>query len=190
MVRRLFALITLCLTALSFAAAIHIHGEGSLQIAVENDSVDMVLTLPAMDVVGFEGHPDTDLQRSQIDAAVAKLKSAGDIFLFAEEAGCVAMPVTVSGGQLGHARGHSHAGHGHGHDHGRGHHNDQNNEHADFVAHYQFQCERIESLNNIEVHLFRWLPEMSLRVEMITPAGARLAKLNHRAPVLEVPVRP
>ena len=180
MLGRFSAMGVLILASMSFAAGVHVHGEGALQVAVEGQVVDMVLTLPAMDVVGFEGPPDTDLKQKQIDDAVTRLKSGDEVFLFPEAAACVASSVAISGDQVNHRNGHSRPDHS----------LDPDNGHADFVTHYQFRCGRVDALNRIELRLFHWLPEVALRVEMITAAGARFARLNYRSPVMEVPVSP
>lgn len=64
----------------------HEHGHASLNVAVEEGGVEMELTAPGADIVGFEHQPGSDADRAAITKAVAALQKG--LFTFAAGAGC------------------------------------------------------------------------------------------------------
>ena len=63
----------------------HVHGHGTLNIAVDDKAVSMELEVPGMDLVGFEHAASTEDQKAAVDKAKAQLdKAAGRLLA----AGC------------------------------------------------------------------------------------------------------
>ena len=51
----------------------HVHGQGTLDIAIEGKKIEMELVAPGMDIVGFEHVASTDEQKAAVEKAKAKL---------------------------------------------------------------------------------------------------------------------
>ena len=58
----------------------HVHGHGTLNIAIEDKRVSMELEVPGMDIVGFEHAPSTDDQKAAVDKAKARLEKPLGVF--------------------------------------------------------------------------------------------------------------
>lgn len=58
----------------------HVHGHGTLNIAVETTRVELELEAPGMDIVGFEHEAKTAEHKAAIEAAKAKLKDPLSFF--------------------------------------------------------------------------------------------------------------
>ncbi len=74
----------------------HQHGQAALDVAIEQSELQIRLTAPADDIVGFEHAPHTDAEKAAIAKAVAELKRAGKILGPASAAGCEVTKATVS----------------------------------------------------------------------------------------------
>lgn len=67
----------------------HIHGHGTLNIAIEGGKVAMELVAPGMDIVGFEHAANTDKQKALVKKAIDTLeKDALTLFAVSEAAKC------------------------------------------------------------------------------------------------------
>lgn len=114
--------LSLLLASTMFAApalaqhAAHEHGHGDLKIAIDGDELQIELTSPGADIVGFEHAPSTDADHAAVDAAVEKLKGAADLFPLPAAAGCESEMIgiysaLIDGGSV-HIGEHDHAEHG------------------------------------------------------------------------------
>lgn len=151
--------------------AAHEHGSAKLLIATEGPELQLELSSPAMNLVGFEHTPANAQQRKQVHQAIDTLKAANKIFLFPANAGCNLQKVTVETGLDTH-KGHST------HAHKEAIH--EADAHADFHVSYRFNCADMSALKQIDVQLFSYFPAIhELDVEMITDQGQRALELNH-----------
>ncbi|MBB4170559.1 DUF2796 domain-containing protein [Rhizobium sp. BK538] len=66
----------------------HVHGHGTLAIAFEANNLQMELTAPGMDIVGFEHEAETDEQKKAVETAIDDLKEPLKFFSFPDSAGC------------------------------------------------------------------------------------------------------
>jgi hypothetical protein len=66
----------------------HVHGHGTLNIAVEGSRVSMELEVPGMDIVGFEHSATTAEQKATVDKANALLAEPLSLFKVPASAGC------------------------------------------------------------------------------------------------------
>jgi Protein of unknown function (DUF2796) len=74
----------------------HVHGHGTLAIAIEANDVLMELHAPGMDIVGFEHEADTPDQKALVDAARNDLQSGPlKLFVVPDSAGCKVTSSTV-----------------------------------------------------------------------------------------------
>lgn len=152
----------------------HEHGVGQLNVVVERTTVEIELTAPAADIVGFEHRPSTSQERLAVEKGVAAFKAVDRLFSFPPNVPCklqdvdVRSPLTAAdhrehqsaasaGENQDHAK-HSDKESGENHDHAQ--HSDKETEesHADFRAHYKLECKRINQLNFIDVHYFEVFP--------------------------------
>ncbi|MEX0284153.1 MAG: DUF2796 domain-containing protein [Paracoccaceae bacterium] len=66
----------------------HEHGSGTLNIAIEGNSVAMELEAPGFDIVGFEYEAKSDEDKASIEQAMATLSSPLALFTPPAAAGC------------------------------------------------------------------------------------------------------
>ncbi|MEM9060611.1 MAG: DUF2796 domain-containing protein [Pseudomonadota bacterium] len=97
--------------------AAHEHGHGDLKIAIDGDELQIELTSPGADIVGFEHAPKTDADHAAVDAAVEKLKGAAALFPLPGAAGCESEGIEIysaliDGGSV-KVGDHDHDDHGH-----------------------------------------------------------------------------
>ena len=180
---------TLALTSTVLCAAPpHVHGVGTLQLVLEENSLSAELRLPAINVVGFEHAPNDAQQKAAVQNAVALLKDSGQVLILPDKAQCKIESAVVTSELLDHddhddAHDDDHA-HDSGHDHDDhdGAHDDDHDghdhAHADFDVSYGFDCRRPTALKQITLHLFQQLPRLErLDVDMVTPTGQARQRL-------------
>jgi len=174
------------------AEGAHEHGVGRLDIAVEGDEVELELTVPGADAVGFEHAPSTDADRHAVEEAKKKFADGPRLFLFPSAAGCRFEEAEVHAAQLDddhddHGEKHEHEKHEHEkHDEKDEHaHEDdegKGGEHAEFRAHYHVHCENLSKLTHIDAAFFTQFPTAhELEVRWITPRGQGSAELTAKA---------
>jgi hypothetical protein len=66
----------------------HVHGHGTLNIAIENKRLALELEVAGMDVVGFEHAASTPEQKAAVDKAKGLLEKPLDVFALPAAAGC------------------------------------------------------------------------------------------------------
>ncbi|WP_244667641.1 DUF2796 domain-containing protein [Xanthomonas sp. D-109] len=161
-------LILLCLFASSPAAAAvrhhgpHVHGQANLEVAVDGTAVDVQLSAPGIGILDFE-HPARDAgERQRLQAAVATLRAAGWLqFPVAAACSLRSAQVTTEGYDVAMADpdepGHSH---------------------AEFHAHYAFDCARPARLDHLLVLLPQRFPGLHTAVvDVATAAGQGRAEV-------------
>ncbi len=169
-VPRTIAIVLTLYGAAALTGKPHVHGVGTLQLVLEGNHLHVELSLPAMDVVGFEHTPKTAEQRDAVTKAVALLKDSGHVIEPPAAAGCTTAPGRVESALLEDQQDHEHE---HEHEHADG------EAHADFDVTYQFDCRRPEALSPLAVTLFQHLPRLEkLDVQSVTPGGQRSQQLT------------
>lgn len=196
MIVRLFLLAFLCLGSVSYAAGVHVHGEGQLQVAVEKQSLDILLTIPAMDLVGFEHAPSSAAQKAAVQAAQDRLQDASTVVALPTEARCELQSAKVSSELLSALEGHGHhhgdKKHGHGHQHKHDHKHQHKHDHpehddhphADFSISYHYQCAQPEALSLLTLVLLKDFPALSLKADLVSDRGVRSDVLTAATPQL------
>src|SRR5262245_53115454 len=127
----------------------HVHGHGTLNIAIEDKRVSMELEVPGMDIVGFEHAPSTDEQKAAVEKAKARLGEALNLFGLTKDAGCAIAEANV---EL-EAEHQDHED-GHGHDHGA-HEKEEAGGHSHFHANYTLDCTNPAALTAITFDYFK-----------------------------------
>jgi hypothetical protein len=166
-------LLSLLCSAGSFAAAdeprhhgTHEHGGGQLNVVVEKGMLAIELSLPAMNIVGFEHPARTSKERNELRRAAELLRDGVRIFGPSPAAECTLSKVVLESALLEEAGHHDGAGHD-----GEG--------HADFDVSYEFNCVEPSRLTGLDLTLFRLFPGTEhLRTQVITPGGQTAVELN------------
>ena len=155
----------------------HVHGEGQLEIAVEGKNVELYLSIPGVDVVGFEHQPKDDKQRQAVDEAIGFLR--GNALIRAEGAQCQLINSDVDSQLKTDTREHHH--HDHDHDHSE-------TSHAEFRVTQVLECEPGLSGQRIEAHLLEKYDSLErLQVTWITDGGQGSVRLRPQERFFELP---
>lgn len=167
----------------------HIHGIASLTLAAENREVQVMLSSPAANLLGFEHPPANEAERTAVARAKTSLEETRRLFGFPEQAACQSVHTAVRSELFAthreehgerHERDRAHASESHRHaeeDHGAG--------HADITAEYHFECAHPGKLDRLHVRLFEVFPAIEhLEVQYIMGDKQGSAELTHANPVL------
>ncbi|NMT62343.1 ZrgA family zinc uptake protein [Marinobacter orientalis] len=162
------------LPALSHAAdnpGAHEHGHARLQIAVENNSIDLIFTSPAYNLAGFEHEARSDEEKNRL-AEISQWLDTTPL-VNTEAADCRITGATVElGGQSG-KEDHDH------HDHGGDH---EESTHREYDVSQQLECDDTGARMTLTSALMEKFGNLEeLAVEWVSPSGqgsARLARTN------------
>lgn len=154
----------------------HVHGHGTLNIAVEDNRVSLELEAPGMDIVGFEHAAKTDDQKARVDAANGILQRPLDIFVLPAAAGCTvtSADVKVEAEHHDHDDDHDHAKDekASGHDRDDHDHDHDHEGHNQFHATYELACTSAAQLANITFDYFKhFAGAQGLTVNVVTGKG-------------------
>ncbi len=139
----------------------HVHGEGRLDVAIDNDTITLELTLPLDAAVGFERAPKSDKEKAALAETEKTLKDAAALWLPTPAAQCslqsveVGMPKFDGGG------------------------------HADIDASYTFRCAHPAALKGIETTIFKAFKRLyRLATQRVGPTGQGAQRLTPKQPTL------
>ena len=161
----------------------HVHGIGTLNIALENQLLELQLESPAMNIIGFEYQPTTEADIQSVKAAQNTLSNAAELFAFSPAAQCRLTSVSIENALLKGSGAHDHD-HDHDHDHESQHEADiAEHQHNDISAHYQYHCATPAQLNSIDLAgLFKLFTQTEkIQVQLIVgdhQQGAELSAKN------------
>ena len=155
----------------------HVHGLGTLNIALENQRLELQLTSPAMNIVGFEYQPTTAADLQSVKAAQSNLNHAAELFVLSPAAQCRLTSVSIDNPLLTESDTHEHE------------HESQpaaqiaEHQHSDISAHYQYHCAKPARLNSIDLTgLFKQFSQTEkIQVQLIAgdhQQGAELSAQN------------
>ncbi len=132
----------------------HEHGVSQLNIAVSGKRVEIGLTSPGVDIVGFEHKPNTDAQRERVRSALAKLRQTPTVIELPSAARCE------------ETKTHAHL-------------EQESKDHAEFSVFLHFTCENPGALDHLEVTAFSTFPNIKeINAQAITPNGQFAAELT------------
>lgn len=171
----------------------HVHGHGTLNIAIEDGRVSMELEAPGMDIVGFEHAASTDEQKAKAEAAKALLQKPLDIFALPAAAGCKVTSADVAIEAEHHHDGdddHDHdakdekAGD---HDHDDGHDDHGHAGHNQFHATYELACSNAAELASIGFDYFKhFAGAQGLTVNVAAAKGQNKYEVSRDKPILDL----
>jgi hypothetical protein len=131
----------------------HVHGISHLDIALDGKTLDVSLSAPGQNIIGFEHPPYTPPEHRQLDAAMAMLKTPARWFSPAAQAHCSLVEMTVE--PHGYAANDKPA--------------TEADDHTDIDAHYRYRCEMPAGLDKIDVALADCFPEThQIVVDLVT----------------------
>jgi hypothetical protein len=170
----------------------HEHGGGQLNVAVEQNRLMIELSLPAMNVVGFEHAAKNQTEKEQLAQAVTLLKDGASLMAPSTDAGCKLVTATVESALLDDEHGHDemdsakHDESGAENTDDHEHHHDAA-EHADFDVSYEFDCKQAAKLDQLTLSLFKQFPGTKhLETQLITEMRQGGAELTAESNILNL----
>ena len=167
-----------CCTAIPVHAEVHRHhkahehGTGHLNVAVDQNTLMIDLSLPAMDVVGFEHPVNNEEERGQVAHATRLLQDGIQLFAPTPAAKCVLVRSEVESVLLENEAHHEHDEKHDDEEHEHDGKHEKEHAHADFDVSHEFNCESPAQLNALTLSLFEHFSATHrLRVQMITPTN-------------------
>lgn len=164
----------------------HVHGQGTLNVAIEGSSVEMELIAPGMDLVGFEHPATSDDQKAKVAKATAVLTDALSVFKLPAAAGCKVDAAKVESRKEEHHDGDhdDDDDHDHDHDHGA---KDEHAGHSEFHATYKLTCQTPESLTAMETSYFAsFAGAQALNVNVTSSKGQTQVQLTRERTTLDL----
>ena len=157
----------------------HVHGQGTLDIAIEGKKIEMELVAPGMDIVGFEHMPSTDEQKALIEKAKAKLTDVLAVFKLPAAAQCKAEAANVESRKEVHKPGEK--------DDDEEDEKKPGHEHSEFHATWTISCKAPESLTGLEtVYFANFAGAQLLNVNVTTSKGQTQAQMTRDKPTLDL----
>lgn len=157
----------------------HMHGQGTLDIAIEGKTIEMELVAPGMDIVGFEHLPPTNEQKALTAKAKTKLADVLALFKLPAAAQCEAKAANVESHMDVHKPGEEHD-----HEHEE---TKPGHEHAEFHATWTISCEAPENLTGLEtVYFANFGSAQLLNVNVTTSKGQTQARMTRDKPALDL----
>lgn len=178
------SLCALAPTSIASEQQAHQHGHAQLQMAVENNSIDLILTNPAHNLLGFEHQPHTQQQKQTLENARQWLTTQA---LITPDGGtCTVKSASMDFNAKATEQNHHDHGHDHDHDHDEANHqsdhqaeNQAENEHANIEVSQVLDCTGTDLNNGFTTPLIGQFPEIQeLNVEWVTNSGQGSVELS------------
>ena len=152
----------------------HEHGVGTLNVALDDNTLELDLDSPAMNLVGFEHAATTDADKANVAAAKAGLENPLTLFNLPPAAKCVVEAQELNSPLFDPApeEGASKA--------------KTEHHHSDVEAHYAFTCAEPGQLKNLDLGtFFKTFPGThTFKVQLIGPNGQQAVNVSAKAPTL------
>jgi len=130
----------------------HVHGQATVEVSLEGPTLEVDLSIPGHDAVGFE-HPPANSEQTRALANAEDTLKKGQWLVPAKAAGCKESTTKVVADGFDA--------------------NAKPGGHSDLDATYRFACDQPEQLDALEVRLAEALPEVQrVVVDIVTANGA------------------
>jgi len=162
----------------------HVHGHGTLNIAVVDKRVSMELEVPGMDIVGFEHAATSADQKAAVEKATAQLGKPLDMFKLPKAAGC-----SVADANVAIEAEHHHDGDDDDHDEhaDADHDHDEHAGHNEFHVTYALDCSEPASLTSITFDYFKMFSGAhDLTVNVVTAKAQNKYEVSRDKPDLDL----
>ena len=151
----------------------HEHGHARLQMAVEENRIDLMLNSPAYNLAGFEHGARTDAEKSRLADISRWLETTPLINTAAADCRVTAAAVELGGEEENHD-GDTHHEDGH---HDEEHHGEAT--HREYDVSQQLECNRIDADQEFTSALMERFEDMAeLTIEWVSPSGQGSARLT------------
>ena len=146
---RLVSLLFACATPAIAQQSAHVHGIASMNLAINDETLQIEFVSPAESIVGFEYEPDTAAEREAVEEAIALLRSPENLFDLPASAECTLHEVE--------AERHAEGDHGEHDEHGEKHaehdeHDEHEEKHAEHDEHDEHGEKHAEHDEHEEKH--------------------------------------
>ena len=157
----------------------HVHGEGQLLVAQENDKWRFEFMLPAADVLGFEHKPETVEQKAKVASFISSVEGYENVLSLPKSCSLVETEHSLSDIYEREALHHDeHDKHGEHHDE-----HENENSHSDVNFAYILKCEN--SIESVSITLFDLAPSLSaLEAQWITQSAQGMKEIDADDPTL------
>jgi hypothetical protein len=157
--------------------AAHVHGAAVVQLAIDGQRIELAMTVPMIDIAGFEGEADTAERREQARAGLRQLETVVQAVRFDGASDCKVDSATAM------VKSHQHGDHDHDHDHEHDHDHDHEHEHehgdVELSARWTCASAAVTALNIDPWSSFQSLE--SIRFEWVDADGQGSATLTKPA---------
>lgn len=145
-----------CATAWSMPAGAHqqhahTHGRLSLDVAMDAQSITLLIESPLDSFLGFERAPRNDMERQRVAQLVAQWNAADQLLQPAPAAGCQLVKAELVSEVLGLGRGH---GHGDATKAAVNQHQPDADGHGDISIEVVFTCTKTDAASHLDIKLF------------------------------------
>ena len=166
----------------------HQHGHGTLNLAVEGQTVQMELEVPGVDIVGFEHKAETAEDRAKMEAAEKTLAQPLALFVLPGEAGCKVTAAKVSIVGETESDDDAHELDHHDHTEADKHEAEEHEaEHSEFHGEYALSCSNVAAITAISFPYFEVFPNSAeLAVTLITEKGQKVFEVNREHAVIDI----
>lgn len=156
----------------------HVHGAGTLKIAIEGNKVSMDFSAPANDILGFEHQPSTPEQSKILHDAKATLAQPLKVFTLPDAAGCkVASANVVFNAAEPAAAGAASAKQA----------EDAEHQHADFDVDYELTCAAPGKIATLAFPYFQlFTGAQKLTVTVVSDKGQSESDVTRASPELAI----
>lgn len=163
------------------AAGAHLHGHGTLNIAVEGQHILMELQVPGSDVFGFEHAAESEAEKQAHDSALAALRQPLSLFAMPAAAGC-----ELVSGEVAIEAEHDEKDEGKPAAAGtQGHRDEHDAGHNEVRGDYILRCDKPGAIDQIRfVYFDRFSGADELDVNVITEHGQHSFAVNRARPMI------
>ena len=194
---------TCSLGASAAAQSTHVHGQGQVSMAIDQNLISMTLESPGADIIGFEHEARTAEEKTAVAEALKQLSDPMFVIQLPGSASCkviqASSEVASENGDEGHADHDEDEDHEEHADHDEHEEHEEHEEHADhdeheeheneahgsFIAEYQLECTNIAAINSITfVYFDHFRNAQSLVVVLIDKNGQHQHEINRDNPIL------
>lgn len=154
----------------------HVHGAGTLNIAIEGNKVSLDLSAPANDILGFEHQPSTSEQKQVLEKASAVLGKPLELFGFPTGAECTVETANVvfNAGEPKDVKTDAKPA-------------AEEHEHADFDIDYVLACKAPEKFDTLSLAYFKQFPgAQKLTVTVVSDKGQSQHEATRDTPNLNL----
>ena len=176
---------TCSLGASATAQSTHVHGQGQVGMAIDQNLISMTLESPGADIVGFEHEARTAEEKTAVIEALKQLSDPMFVIQLPANASCkvvqASSEVTSENGDEGHADHEEHEEHADHDDHEK----HENEAHGSFIAEHQLECATIAAIDSIKfVYFDHFRNAQSLMVVLIDKNGQHRHEISRDNPIL------